>query len=481
MLQLIPEWAHHYGEFWRAIRVRNLWLIKSRYFAGLMLIGFLVFGETILDFNLTNTQIRAIIIIVISIFLYNVIIHSGRKYAGTDPNKFNCLHLSLIQIVLDLISLMVLVYYTGVMESPLYMFFIFHMIIGSLILPGFIVYINAGIVSISFSIIAMLQHFGIVENHFIHGLYTSSRPHTLTYDILFVIVFTLMLFISVYFANRIARQLYLNEQHLRSTLERLHEAEITKQKYIIGIIHEIKTPIVAIQSILELLLKHYVGPISEEIEKKLKRALVRTNETIKLLYNILRISKLKILDIRTTEEIKLEEFIQTIINKQLEAILAKEVDISYEDKRIEKRVIKSDIILLDLALSNIIANAIKYVKYNGKVLIILSDVEDMVSIEICDNGIGIPRKEFDKIFEQFYRASNIDKTQHEGSGMGLAISKEIIERLGGTIIVNSPSRIGDEENPGTSFEIRLKYKFKPTPYDIFEVNDQDYLMNKSNF
>ena len=193
MLQLIPEWAHHYGEFWRAIRVRNLWLIKSRYFAGLMLIGFLVFGETILDFNLTNTQIRAIIIIVISIFLYNVIIHSGRKYAGTDPNKFNCLHLSLIQIVLDLISLMVLVYYTGVMESPLYMFFIFHMIIGSLILPGFIVYINAGIVSISFSIIAMLQHFGIVENHFIHGLYTSSRPHTLTYDILFVIVFTLML------------------------------------------------------------------------------------------------------------------------------------------------------------------------------------------------------------------------------------------------------------------------------------------------
>ena len=268
---------------------------------------------------------------------------------------------------------------------------------------------------------------------------------------------------------------------MRSTLERLHEAEITKQKYIIGIIHEIKTPIVAIQSILELLLKHYVGPISEEIEKKLKRALVRTNETIKLLYNILRISKLKILDIRTTEEIKLEEFIQTIINKQLEAILAKEVDISYEDKRIEKRVIKSDIILLDLALSNIIANAIKYVKYNGKVLIILSDVEDMVSIEICDNGIGIPRKEFDKIFEQFYRASNIDKTQHEGSGMGLAISKEIIERLGGTIIVNSPSRIGDEENPGTSFEIRLKYKFKPTPYDIFEVNDQDYLMNKSNF
>lgn len=157
MLQLIPEWAHHYGEFWRAIRVRNLWFIKLRYLAVLMLIGFLTIGETLLDFKLTSAQIKAVIIISFSILLYNIIIHLSRKYAGTDPNKFNCLHLSLIQIVLDLIALMVLVYYTGIMESPLYMFFIFHMIIGSLILPGFIVYINAGIVSICFSTLATLQ------------------------------------------------------------------------------------------------------------------------------------------------------------------------------------------------------------------------------------------------------------------------------------------------------------------------------------
>lgn len=290
-----------------------------------------------------------------------------------------------------------------------------------------------------------------------------------------------MLFVSVYFANKIARQLYLNEQHLRSTLEKLNEVEITKQKYIIGIVHEIKTPVTAIQSIMDLVLQKYVGPISEELEKKLRRVKYRTEETLILLNNILRISKLKMLDIRSTEEIKLEDFINSIIDKQAEAITEKAVNVIFVDNRVNKSVIKSDLILLDLAISNIIANAIKYVNPNGRVEIVLYEKENGVTIEICDDGIGIPKVEIKKIFEQFYRASNIDRTKHQGSGMGLAIANEIIERLGGTINVESPSRIGGDKNPGTSFQIFLKYKFKPTPYDIFEVNDQDYLSSKSNY
>lgn len=481
MVQLIPAWAHHYGEFWRAIRIRNLWFIRLRYGAVIMLAGLLVVGETLLEFNLTAPQIRAIIIISVSILIYNIIIHSTRKYAGTEPDKFNSLHLSLIQIVLDLIALMTLVFYTGVMESPLFMFFIFHMIIGSLILPGFVVYINAAAVSVSFTILAMLQRYGIVENHFIHGLYTSPRPHTLVYDILFVIIFTLMLFISVYFANKIARQLYLNEQYLRDTLEKLSEAEIAKQKYIIGVVHEIKTPVTAVQSILDVVLDKFVGPISEEVERKLQRAKTRTEDTLKLLNNVLRISKLKTLDIRSTEDIKLDEFILSIIDKQIESVNAKRISLQFFDNRKIKSAIKSDIILLELAISNIIANAIKYVDTNGKIEIILKDIEDKIELEVCDNGIGIPQKEISKIFDQFYRASNIDRTTYEGSGMGLSIAKEIIERLGGAISVESPSRLSNGNNLGTSIKIILQYKFKTAPYDIFEVNDLEYLNDKKRF
>ncbi len=481
MLPLVPDWAHHYGEFWRAIRVRNLWFIRLRYFAALILCGFFLIGEFLLDLNFSEEQIIAILSISFLILSYNIIIHSSQNYVGSDPHKFNCLHLSLIQMILDLTVLMVLVYYTGLIESPLYLFFIFHMIIGSMVLPGYVVYLAAGLISFSFTILALLERLHSIKNHFISGLSFGSQPHTLTYDILFIIIFSLMLFISVYIANRIAHQLYKREQQLRTSLEKLNEAEITKQKYTIGVVHEIKTPIAAVHSILELIHKGFVGPISEEVDKKIKRAELRTEEALELINDIVKISKLKLLEIKLSDVINICEFIGKVIDSFMESAKEKSVNIFFTNKSGKQLVVKSDKMLFELVISNLIANSIKYVDEGGTVEICFDDFGDKYSIEVSDNGIGIPEVESKKIFEQFYRASNIDKKIHEGTGMGLAIVKEIIEKLGGEIKVTSPSLLSEEGKPGTSFEILLPYKFKQSAYDIFEVNNEDYLKSKNDF
>lgn len=477
MLPLIPEWAYHYGEFWRAIRVRNLWFIRLRYFAASILCGFFLIGEFLLDLNFSEEQIIAILSISFLILFYNIFIHSTQKYAGSDPNKFNCLHLSLIQMVLDLSVLMVLVYYTGLIESPLYLFFVFHMIIGSMVLPGYIVYLAAGLISFSFSILTLLERLEFIKNHFIAGLYVGTHPHTITYDVLFIIIFTLVLFISVYIANRIAHQLYRREQQLRTSLEKLNEAEITKQKYTIGVVHEIKTPIAAVHSILELIHKGFVGPISDLVDQKIKRAELRTQEALELINDILKISKLKLLEIKLGDEINLSVFIEKVIDTFMESAKDKSVNLLFTNKSGKQIVVKSDKILFELIISNLIANAIKYVDEGGIVEISINDLGDKYSIDVSDNGIGIPQIESKKIFEQFYRASNIDKKIHEGTGMGLAIVKEIIDRLGGEIKLTSPSHLNEEGKPGTSFEIILPYKYKQSAYDIFEVNNEDYLKN----
>lgn len=479
MLSLLPDWAKNYGEFWRAIRVRNLWFIRLRYVVVALLTSFLTAGELLFNFNFTKTQFIAISLITFSILVYNIIIHISRKYVGCSPDKFNSLHLSLIQMILDLIALMLLVYYTGLIESPLYIFFIFHMIIGSLILPGYIVYIMAGVISLIFSLLNAFVKLKFIEIHLINGLYNAPVSHTLSYDILSLASFTLMLFASVYLANNIAKQLYHREQLLRTSLQKIDEAEKSKQKYIIGIVHEIKTPVTAVKSIIDLVLQQYVGPISKEVEAKLLRAKIRTEETLHLLNNVLRISRLKLLDIRSAEEIDINSFIRNILEKQFENIKAKNIKLKFEDRRLEKKFIKSDMILLELALSNIIGNSIKYVNENGEIEIIVEDINDKISIEVCDDGIGIPKDDLKKIFEQFYRASNIDRAKHEGSGMGLTITKEIIERLGGEITVESPSRLSHDNLLGSCFKIILPYHFKPSSYDIFEVNPEDYLSSKS--
>jgi signal transduction histidine kinase len=463
MLALIPEWASNYEEFWKAIRLRNLWFIRLRYVAVIILIGFVFLGETWFHFDLAPTQTIAISSISLLIFLYNVTIHTIRKYVGILPGKFNCLHISLIQMMLDLAALMLLVYYTGLIESPLYMFFIFHMIIGSMILPGYIVYMSAGLVSVIFAVLTILERYGLIPTYDIIGLVGLPYQHTLTYSILFIIVFSFVLFVSVYFANKISRELYQREQQLRQSLEKLNEAEKAKQRYTLGIVHEIKTPITAVESILELIHEKYVGPVSKKVDQKILRAKLRTEEALDLINNILRISKLKLLDSHLNEEINLSEFIAAMVDNFQEPAKVKLVELTFKNELTKNNILISDKILFELSLSNVISNAIKYVDTEGKVEVKLSFKQDIDKflITVCDNGIGIPANEIQNIFDQFFRASNINKAIHEGSGLGLAVVKEVVERLGGTINVKSPSLLGTKEKPGTCFEILLPRDFKP--------------------
>ncbi|MFC2135974.1 sensor histidine kinase [Bacteroidota bacterium] len=457
MLRLVPEWTRHYDEFWTAIKRRNLWFIKLRYFFVILLIIFLIGIEFVLDLNLSITQFCAIVCVAVVILIYNVILQIVRRKVGCVIGKFNCMHLSLIQMILDLVALMVLIYFTGTIDSPLYMFFIFQLIIGSMILPGYVVYTIAIFISGIFSTLVFLQYFKVIESHLISGLFYTPPSHHFAFVVLFLVVFGSMLIFSVYLTNKIAHSLYLREQQLRETLNQLNEAETAKQKYIMGVVHEIKTPISAVQSLLDVILQNFLGPISDELTEKLKRAKIRTSESLHLINNILRISKLKLLNITSSEELYISELVQEIIEKQQEYAKSRNISIKFIDKRDKPKIIYGDKVLVELAFSNIIGNAIKYNLEGGNIEVIFEDEDGYIGIEVCDDGIGIPKEDSEKIFNQFFRASNIKNSSAEGSGLGLSLVMEIIERYQGTITVESPSRMGAAKRPGTCFTIKWPY------------------------
>ncbi len=81
-------------------------------------------------------------------------------------------------------------------------------------------------------------------------------------------------------------------------------------------------------------------------------------------------------------------------------------------------------------------------------------------VEVCDDGVGIPENELPKIFNDFYRAVNVKKITIEGSGLGLSVVKKVIERHGGSISVESPSRMARLGRPGSCFTIRLPFQRK---------------------
>ena len=139
MISLVPSWARNYDAFWDAIRKRNLWFIKLRYGAVALLSLFLISANYVLGVKFSEEQRVALVFINAFILIYNILLHLFRRKIKTISGKFNPLHFSLLQMNLDISALYLLVYYTGTIESPLYMLFVFHMIIGSLVLPGVVI------------------------------------------------------------------------------------------------------------------------------------------------------------------------------------------------------------------------------------------------------------------------------------------------------------------------------------------------------
>jgi len=467
LFTLIPDRYLH-EHFWRTIARRNRWLIKLRYGAFVLLFilsaGLLILNQISDTFHFQSSPLLLISIIIL---IYNLLFSKiGKKLDDRrsriskqrlfdNQYKFHDLHFSLLQITADFISLLFFIHFTGGVETPLFVFFIFHVIIGSLILPGPVIYlivtctfiITAG--SAYFEFIGLIPHYSL--NLLPFELYNNS-----TYLFIFFATFGIGLYLSTYLANSIAKELYTRENRLANTLEELAEAEKTKSRYVMTIVHDLKTPIAAASTYLNMILDGNMGELSETLKKPLERSKIRLAGAINTINDILHISQLKaessIEDIELVDIVELfneiyEDMRILIVNKELKYKLdfdtGKTVNIQSEPK------------LLKLAMANLVSNSVKYTDNGGSIVIEIRDGQEYAVINVIDNGIGIPDEDRDKMFTNFYRSRLSKSKGIEGTGLGLSFVKEVIERYNGSISLLSPSSIGDDTRPGTEFIIKL--------------------------
>jgi len=391
-------------------------------------------------------------------FSYNLISDyiSRKEIIKNDVHSFNPINFALIQILLDLISLMILVYITGLINSPFQMFFIFHAIIGSLILPGSVVYFIVIIVLLIFSALNLLTHFGVIQE-FVLSNSGSLIALNIDYLVLNLLAFWLMILLSVMFVNYLTSALYRREQQLIEAIQKIEESEIEKQKYIMAVVHEVKSPLSVIVSYLNLL----ISGIPEEINVKVKNILVkmkkRSDDAIELTNDILEVSRIKQLKDLNKEEFNPEEIIETVMDKVRDKAMNENINLNYTDKRFSGRKLFADKHLIEILLSNVISNSIKYNHNGGKSEVILSENENMLSIIVTDSGIGIPKDEIKSISNEFYRAGNAKKSKIEGTGLGMFVVNQIVGKHNGELKIESPSGFGNTEFPGTSIQISLPY------------------------
>lgn len=219
----------------------------------------------------------------------------------------------------------------------------------------------------------------------------------------------------------------------KNELEREKLVQI-KNEFVSVVSHELRTPLTAIHGAMTLLSKDIAGKLTKQDDDLLNIALNNINRLIRLINDILDIEKIEL----NKMNFVLKQY--NIINVIQEAIASNQ---PYADKfAVKLKLIKKipaitvnvDHDRIIQVVTNLLANAIKFSAKNREVIITISlKNATKVRVEIIDEGLGIPIEFQKNVFEKFSQADCSEKRGAQGSGLGLYISKAIIEQMGGAI------------------------------------------------
>ena len=219
--------------------------------------------------------------------------------------------------------------------------------------------------------------------------------------------------------------------------------------------HQLRTPLSAIKWSTDMLLNGDVGSLNIEQKSFLQKSYASNEVMIHLVNDLLNVSRIE--EGRfgyIFKNITAQEILDTVIENAKQQIEKAGItlEINNQEKHVQVCIDKEKMVL---AFQNLLENAIKYTPRYGKIEFgVAKTGDDKIAISIKDSGVGIPEKEKPKIFSKFFRASNVVLMETEGTGLGLFIVKNIVDKHGGKISIES------EENKGTKVTIILPIECK---------------------
>ena len=230
-------------------------------------------------------------------------------------------------------------------------------------------------------------------------------------------------------------------------LSRVRAMDSSRQDFVSNVSHELKTPLTSMKVLADSLNGQDNVPVElyKEFMQDITQEIDRMNLMIQDLLTMVRLDKkAAVLNIEKTDV----AWIIEAILKRLKPIADKR-NITLTFEKVVPVVAEVDASKLELALSNLIENAVKYNIDDGWVRVNLDADRKYFYVVISDSGVGIPEEEQEHIYERFYRGDKSHSTEIEGTGLGLAITKSVIVLLRGVIKVNS--RPGE----GSTFQVRI--------------------------
>ncbi len=238
-----------------------------------------------------------------------------------------------------------------------------------------------------------------------------------------------------------------NEQDLKKA-EEIIELSKLKSRFLANMSHELRTPLNSIIGFSELLLDGLAGELTEKQKHFLEIIYNSGNHLLRLINDILDLSKFEAGMVELeAEPVEVRSILSEVIELYRKKAENKGIDFKVEiDEEIP--LVITDRKKFIQIVDNLLSNAVKFTE-KGEVRFSVEEENGKIKIEVADTGIGIPEKDIPEIFREFHQLDSSSTRKYEGTGLGLALVKRIVDFLGGDIEVES------KEGKGTKFTVRL--------------------------
>ena len=248
--------------------------------------------------------------------------------------------------------------------------------------------------------------------------------------------------------EQLERRVQERTAELKQALEKLSELDRLKSNFLANMSHELRTPLTHIKGYIDLLISGTIGPFDDDQLEALKVISKSSYRLENLINDLILFSSIE----RGTLELQL----QYIDLSNLCREITNQIQEKAQEKQIELNVncppdiiVEADIERISWVLHQLLDNAIKFTPNNGQVLLIVNPQNNSANVEVIDNGIGIPNEKIMDIFDAFHQLDSGSTRKYGGTGLGLALVREIIKAHGSKIEVIS------QEGKGSIFSFSL--------------------------
>jgi signal transduction histidine kinase len=362
------------------------------------------------------------------------------------------------QIVADLIALTALLHFVGGIETPIFLFYFFHVVFGAVLLDRRDVYLVTVLAIGLFVALVAAEFLGWIPHNHLEGLVPPNLYRSQPYVGAVLMVFVPVLVVSALGATAVVAELRSRWSQRAGAIERELEeiggklADMDRMRvFFLGLAsHDLKTPLAVVSNYLQAILDGFVGEVNEKQRRWMERANVRVLELVRLVDDFVDVSQLAP---------------QRILAEMRQVALDEAVQLSVEEMRdrAEEKCITLQVRVpehlpsvhaaprrIQQAITSLLDNAIKCSPRKGEVGLLVREQGNALRIDVVDTGPCVPANYVPRVFEDYLQVQR--KEFVPGAGLGLSAARKIVEVHGGEIWVESPYH---EDGRGSCFSFTL--------------------------